>query len=205
MLVIGLTGGIASGKSTVSSLLRNMGACVIDADEVARDIVEPGQAAHREIVDAFGEDILGTDRGLDRERLAELVFSRKEALETLNRITHPRIIERIRNRIEEARRKCTRVVVVDAALLIEAGMVPMVDTVWVVTSPRTEQVARMVARGLEPGAAERRLKAQMETLERLRFADRVIENRGTLRELSIQVKKLWDEITDRGDHGAKKG
>lgn len=205
MLVIGLTGGIASGKSTVSSLLSSFGACIIDADEVARDIVEPGQAAYREILNAFGEAILKPDGSLDREHLAELVFSSEEALETLNRITHPRIIEGIGNRIEEARRKGTRVVVVDAALLIEAGMAPMVDTVWVITSPRTEQVTRMVARGLEPEAAEKRLRAQMNDSDRMRCADRVIENRGTLRDLSTQVSRLWDEITDRGDHSAQKG
>ena len=198
MVVIGLTGGIASGKSFVSRMLREFGAAIIDADEVAREVVCPGTPAYDEIVHRFGREMLLPDGTLDRERLGRRVFGDRSALEDLNRITHPRILQLIRNRIEEARERGTEVLVVDAPLLLECGMASMVDEVWLVTAPAQERIRRIMVRdSLSLREAESRLGSQIDVEDAMAQAHFVIDNSGTLDELRSRVKDLWKGLESR--------
>lgn len=203
MFVIGLTGGIASGKSTVSRLLKELGATILDADVIAREVVEPGQPALAEIAAAFGPEVLREDGSLDRARLGALVFGDGEARARLNAITHPRVIRRINELLEEERRANPRgVAVVDAPLLLEAGMGHLVDEVWVVAADEETQLRRLMRRdGLSRAEAMRRIRAQMPLAEKLRQADRVIDTGCTLEETARQVRSLWNLIAGQGGAG----
>lgn len=198
MLVVGLTGGIGCGKSTVASVLRELGARVVDADQVAREVLAPGSPVLGKVVERFGPRILRADSSLDRNRLADIVFGDPQALADLNAITHPPIVEMIRQRIEEARNEGVQVLVVDAPLLLEAGMEGMVDEVWVVTCTREQQIERLCRRtGLSPREAEARMRAQMPLEEKVRRADRVIPNEGSLAQLRAEVERHWQDLTCR--------
>lgn len=198
MRVIGLTGGIACGKSTVAGILRELGARVVDADEVAREVLAPGSPVLARVAERFGREVLHEDGSLDRRHLAGIVFRDRQALADLNAITHPPIIEVIRRRIEEARGEGVRVLVIDAPLLLEAGMEGMVDEVWVVTCTRDQQIERLCRRtGLSPREAEARMRAQMPLEEKVRRADRVIPNQGSLAELRAEVERHWQDLTSR--------
>lgn len=198
MLVVGLTGGIGCGKSTVASVLRELGARVVDADQVAREVLAPGSPVLGKVVERFGPRILRADSSLDRNRLADIVFGDPQALADLNAITHPPIVEMIRQRIEEARNEGVQVLVVDAPLLLEAGMEGMVDEVWVVTCTREQQMERLCRRtGLSPREAEARMRAQMPLEEKVRRADRVIPNEGSLAQLRAEVERHWQDLTCR--------
>ncbi|MBC7339910.1 MAG: dephospho-CoA kinase [Firmicutes bacterium] len=198
MLVVGLTGGIGCGKSTVASLLRELGARVVDADQVAREVLAPGSPVLGKVVERFGPRILRADGSLDRKRLADIVFGDPQALADLNAITHPPIVEMIRQRIEEARNEGVQVLVVDAPLLLEAGMEGMVDEVWVVTCTREQQIERLCRRtGLSPREAEARMRAQMPLEEKVRRADRVIPNEGSLAQLRAEVERHWQDLASR--------
>jgi len=195
-----LTGGIASGKSTVSRILSDLGATVIDADEVSREVVATGGDAWKEIVESFGAGILNEDGSIDRHKLGAIVFRDRSALERLNRIVHPRVIAVIESRLKELRRRPDPppAAVVDAPLLIEAGMTRMVDVVWVVGVDRHTQVERLMCRDrftLEE--AERRIAAQMPLAEKIRFADAVIDNSGPLEATERQVRDLWFSLIER--------
>lgn len=197
MILIGLTGGIASGKSTISKMLKELGAEVIDADLVAREVIQPRSAAWREMVEAFGKGILNDDRTINRRRLGSLVFPDPKAVERLNAITHPRILKRIQERVEEARRRGVRVLVIDAPLLIEAGMVPMVDEVWVVKVDPDTQITRLMARDhFTFQEALNRLNSQMPLEEKLKYAHRVIDNKGTPEETRAEVTRIWNDLLD---------
>lgn len=198
MLVVGLTGGIGCGKSTVASVLRELGARVVDADQVAREVLAPGSPVLGKVVERFGPRILRADSSLDRNRLADIVFGDPQALADLNAITHPPIVEMIRQRIEEARNEGVQVLVVDAPLLLEAGMEGMVDEVWVVTCTREQQIERLCRRtGLSPREAEARMRAQMPLEEKMRRADRVIPNEGSLAQLRAEVERHWQDLASR--------
>ncbi|MEW6524559.1 MAG: dephospho-CoA kinase [Bacillota bacterium] len=195
MLVIGLTGGIASGKSTLSSILQQLGAHIIDADAVAHEVVRPGTPAHRELVEAFGRDILNPDSTINRRRLGRLVFSDREALHRLNNITHPRVISAIAGELDALRRQGTGVVVVDAPLLIEAGMTGLVDEVWVVAVDESTQLERLMSRDRYSfREAMNRLGAQLPLREKVRHAHRVINNSGTVEETRRQVEVIWEKL-----------
>ena len=207
MHIIGLTGGIASGKSTVSLVLRELGAPVIDADLVAKEAVRADTAAWRELVEAFGPDILLPDRTIDRRKLGDLVFGNPDAVRRLNEITHPRVLQAIRVELDRLARRASEpgagpppcpVAVIDAPLLIEAGMVGMVDEVWLVVVDEETQRQRLMARdhfGLEQ--ALNRINAQMPLAKKTRYADVVIDNTGPVRETRRLVKKLWQEAVRR--------
>ncbi|MDI6823833.1 MAG: dephospho-CoA kinase [Bacillota bacterium] len=198
MRVIGLTGGIACGKSTVAGILRELSARVVDADEVARELLAPGSPVLARVAERFGRKVLREDGSLDRQRLAEIVFRDRQALADLNAITHPPIVARIRQRIQEARREGVRVLVIDAPLLLEAGMQGMVDEVWVVTCTRDQQIERLCRRtGLSPSEAEARTRAQMPLEEKLGRADRVIPNEGSLAQLRAEVERHWQDLASR--------
>ena len=195
---IALTGGIGSGKSTVARMLAERGAVIVDADAIAREIVEPGQPALAEIRAAFGEGIIAADGRLDRARLAAIVFSDSEALARLNAITHPRIAERSAELLAAA--PAESVVVYDMPLLVEQGDEALRgwDAIVVVDCPDDLRLDRLIARGLAPEDAERRLRAQASREERLAAADVVVDNSGDLAGLDAAVDGLWRGLTGPG-------
>jgi dephospho-CoA kinase len=193
MLVVGLTGGIASGKSTVSKKLVSLGAKLVDADQIAREVVRQGQPAWQEITTYFGRSILLESGEINRKTLAEIVFNNTEARAFLMHVTHPRILTRSAELIEEYRQdRGTKLIVLDAPLLIESGAHRLVDQIWVVFCSLETQITRLMARdNLSRGQALARIKAQMPLEEKLRYADEVINTEGTKAQTLEQVEKLW--------------
>jgi len=195
--VIGLTGGIASGKSTVSKLLKEMGAIIIDADLIARDIVGKGSEALKEIVDRFGEKVLKEDGSLDRKALANIVFNDTEKLRILNEITHPRIIGKIKDLINFFSQRGEKIVIIDAALLIESNLHKIVDEVWLVYLDKNLQIERLMARdNISFLDALKRIESQMPIEEKLPYADKVIDNSRSLEELKEKVEELYREAME---------
>ena len=195
-MVIGLTGGIASGKSTVSAKLKELGAAVIDADLLARDVVRKGEIAYNRIVQCFGADILLPSGDINRKKLGNIVFSDKEKLALLNNITHPEIIKRMKERIQELKAEGARVIVVDAAILIEMGLHKYVDSVWVVTVDRETQIKRLIERDkFEYREAENRINSQFTNEVRKKYADVVIDNSKPIEEVEKRLEELWNNIT----------
>jgi len=196
MRIIGLTGGIASGKSSVAALLERLGAAVIDADQLAREVVEPGEEALAAIVAAFGARVLNGDGSLNRAALGELVFADPKARRTLESITHPAIRRRAEERLERLRQAGTRTAFYVAPLLIEAGIVSRVHEVWVVYLDQETQLQRLMARdGLGREAALARIASQMPMEQKKRLGRVVIDNRGSREDLEAQVLRLWrDEV-----------
>lgn len=194
MLRIGLTGGIGSGKSTVAALLAERGAVVIDADAIAREIVEPGRPALALLAREFGTGILRSDGSLDRGALAAAAFRDEAGTGRLNAIMHPLIREESQRRLDDAGEAA--VVVYDMPLLFETGQQELVDTVVVVDVPEETQVERAVGlRGLEEGDVRRRMQAQLGRAQRLSGADHVIDNSGDLETTRRQVDELWGLLT----------
>jgi len=176
-LLIGLTGGIASGKSKISLFLKSQGAVIIDADEIARHVVEPLSSAWKNIVEVWGTDILRPDQSLDRQKLASIVFSDKNELEKLNNITHPEIIREIKERI--SREPAGTLMVLDAPLLIESGLFAIVDYVWLVSVTEATQIKRLMERdGMTIEAAQKRISMQMPLEEKKEYAHVIIDNNG---------------------------
>jgi dephospho-CoA kinase len=197
VLLVGLTGGIASGKSSVSAMLAERGAEIIDADLIARQVVMPGERAWQKILDHFGRDVLAEDGQVDRKKLADLVFADQAKLTVLNEITHPDIFARVAERLERNRDREV-VVVLDAALLIETGLADRVDVVVVVDAgDEEEQVRRLTAKGFDERDARARIAAQLPAEARLARADLVIRNVGTLEELTARVDEVWRELQRR--------
>lgn len=191
MITIGLTGGIGSGKSTVSSRLAELGAFIVDADLVAREIVEPGQPALAELADTF-DGVLNPDGTLNRAELARQAFATPEATEKLNAITHPRIRARTEELFKQGRESGAQVLVYDMPLLIENGEVDKVDHVLVVDAPDELRIDRLVQhRGVDEDDARRRIAAQIDRESRLNAADTVLDNSGTVEQLLEQVDDFW--------------
>ena len=202
MYLIGLTGGIASGKSTVARRLYEHGAVHIDADDLARRVVEPGTPALAAIVEAFGEGVLLPGGGLDRAKLAAIVFADAEARERLNAIVHPAVRELAAKLIAKVEaEQPDAVVVYDVPLLVEAAVDHPFDLVVVTNAPRRTQVKRLVEeRGLDPIHAEARVDAQASNTERVAIADVVIDTDGTLGHTMSQTDALWQRV--RGEQRA---
>lgn len=199
-MVIGLTGGIACGKSTVSAKLKELGAAVIDADLLARDVVRKGEIAYNKIVHCFGEDILLPRGEIDRKKLGSIVFSDKEKLELLNSITHPEIISRLKEKIRELKSEGVKVIVVDAAILIEVGLHKYVDSVWVVTVDRETQVKRLINRDkFDYREAENRINSQFTNEVREKYADVIIDNSKPIEEVGKKLEELWNNIISGGE------
>jgi dephospho-CoA kinase len=195
MLLVGLTGNIASGKSTVATMLADRGATIIDADELARQAVEPGSEALRAIVERWGAAMLTADGTLDRAALRQIVFNDPEQLEALNRIIHPEV-ERLRAAaVVEARARGDRIVVCDIPLLFEKKMVDQFDTVVLVDASRPVRLERVVTqRGLSATEAMAMIAAQMPSELKRARADLVIHNGGTREQLSEQVDAVWSSL-----------
>lgn len=198
MKLIGLTGGIGSGKSTVAQLLVRHGWELVDADQIARDIVEPGQPALAELAQAFGEDILQEDGSLDRGLLASRAFSSREKTAVLNSITHPRINEETQARFDAARQAGADFVVYDMPLLVDKGLHKDMDATIVVDVDAEERVRRLVAyRGLDEEDARRRIAAQIPDDVRRVVADFIIDNNGPLEALDEQVEGVAEKLRAR--------
>jgi dephospho-CoA kinase len=193
VLNVGLTGGIGSGKSSVSRLLAELGAVIIDADRAAREVVEPGTSGLAAVVEAFGPGVLRPDGSLDRERLGEIVFADPARRAELNAIVHPLVGERMARLAGAA--PDDAVVVYDVPLLAENDRAGQYDTVIVVDVPEEVQVRRLVAdRGMTADAARSRIAAQIDRERRLAVADIVIDNSGTRTDLEAAVRKVWEEL-----------
>ncbi|MGI5159458.1 dephospho-CoA kinase [Microbispora sp. CA-102843] len=196
MLKVGLTGGIGSGKSEVSRRLAAHGAVVIDADKIAREVVEPGTPGLAEIVEAFGEDVLRPEGTLDRERLGAIVFADAERLKVLNGIVHPKVGARSEQLQREA--PDDAVVVYDVPLLAENNLAALYDVVIVVDTPDEVRLERLLRfRGMPEADARARIAAQASREDRLRIADIVIGNEGSLDDLDAQVDKVWQDLSAR--------
>jgi dephospho-CoA kinase len=194
--VIGLTGGIGAGKSTVTQILEELGAVVIDADKVGHQIYLPEMQAWREIVEAFGQDVLNADRTIDRQALGKVVFADPEALSTLNRIVHPKMFTRMAELIDEQRtRDGVKAIVVEAAVLIEANWQGLVDQVWLVVASEAVVIERLARqRNLSPEQIRTRIAAQLSNEERLKHAHVVIRNDGSLDEVRATVRQAWNQL-----------
>jgi len=190
--VIGLTGGMGSGKSTVSQLLAEFGAVIIDADKVGHEAYQPNTKTWQELVATFGQQIVAQDGTIDRKKLGAIVFGSPEQLTRLNSIVHPRMFEMMKERIEQYRRQGVKVVVLDAAILFEANWTPLVDTIWVVVASELVVITRAKARtGLPEEQIRSRLSSQMSNEERTKRANVVIHNDGTFEDLRAKVRELW--------------
>ena len=188
MLLIGLTGGIGSGKSTVAAMLRDQGIRVVDADQIAREVVEPGQPALAELVEVFGQDILNDDGSLNRQELANRAFATEEATNALNTITHPRIEQETQRQFDLAAAEKENFLVYDMPLLVERGLHEEMDMVIVVHTDIEERVRRLVEhRGLDEDDVRRRMSHQVDDVTRLASADVLIDNNGSVNHLRKQV------------------
>ena len=195
MKVIGLTGGIGSGKSTVSQYLAELGAVVLDADKVGHEAFKPDTPAWRDVVATFGREVLAPSGEVDRKKLGEIVFNEPEALSRLNQIMHPRMYDMMKTRIEEYRRQGVAVVVIEAAVLIEANWTSLVDEVWVTVVPESTVLERIKKqRGLAEEQTLARIRSQIPIEERLKHADVVINNDGDLDDVKAKVKELWQKL-----------
>ncbi len=197
MRTIGLTGGIGSGKSTVSKILADLGAFVIDADTVGHEIYLPGKAAWQQVTAAFGQDILAEDQTIDRKKLGAIVFSSADALKQLNTIVHPIMFTEIEQRIQAKRDEgFTPPIVVEAAILIEANWLPLADEVWVVVTDKSAIIERVAEqRGMAAKDTEARIANQLSDQERLKHATVVIHNDGSLEDLQQHIQQVWSQLT----------
>ncbi len=196
MLVVGLTGGICSGKSTVAAMFARLGATVIDADRVAHELQGPGQPLFEAIVSAFGREVVGEDGRIDRRKLGAMVFADPKFRARLEDILHPAIVEECERRIQQAGTSGAAVCLLDAALLIESGRHARFDMVILVEASEAVQIDRLIARmGLSRDEVLQRIRSQMPREEKRRHASLVIENGGPLEETERQVKAAWERLS----------
>jgi dephospho-CoA kinase len=199
MFNVGLTGGIASGKSTVARMLVEKGAILIDFDELTHAVEMPGGPAWQGIVDHFGQEILLPDQGIDRIKLGTIVFSNQQEREILNRLVHPAVLAEWQNRLREIEQTGKEAIVLSAVpLLFEAGLESMVDLVLLVYISPEEQIRRLMGRnGFTREEAERRVASQMPIGEKVGRADMVINNEGPLEETALAVDRAWEKLSRR--------
>ncbi|NLY18400.1 MAG: dephospho-CoA kinase [Clostridiaceae bacterium] len=194
MLTIGVTGGIGTGKSTVARILERIGAKLVIADDVAKEIVKRGMPAYEKIVSEFGDEILDRERNIDRKKLGNIVFADKSRLSVLNQITHGIVAEEIRLKLEQFMKENSKLVVIEAIVPIKHGFLDLVDSVWVVIAPEAVRIERIVKRnGVSCFDAKQRIRSQMSDEEYKSIADKVIYNDGSFEELEA---KVWDILKD---------
>jgi dephospho-CoA kinase len=202
MLKLGLTGGIASGKSTVAAILRDLGFEVIDADSLARELIEPGEIAYQEVLYEFGPSIIDAESAtseIDRKKLAAIVFADRAKLDRLNAIVHPRVKESILRQLEEwACEGDVRVAFVEAALLVEAGYPKYLDGLFVTWCTPEQQLGRLRARGMSEDEARNRIAAQLPAADKLKVATEKIDCSGSLDNTRQQVEALAEKLRNRG-------
>jgi len=195
MKVIGLTGGIGSGKSTVSQFLAELGVVILNADEVGHKAFKPDTEIWHKVVAAFGRQIVTPDGNIDRKKLGNIVFGNPESRARLNQIMHPRMYAQVKAQLEEYRRQGTRVVVLEAPLLLEAGWASLVDEVWVTTASEATVLKRLEERsGMSQAESLTRIRSQMASEERVKYADVVINTDCSLDELKSRVKELGQKL-----------
>lgn len=197
MKIVGLTGNIASGKSTAADMFEKLGAKIIDADRVARSVVEPEKPAWKEIVEKFGKDVLNPDGTIDREKLGEIVFNDERKRTVLNDITHPKILEEVRKDIERHREEGSGVIIIEAALIVEKGgwLRATINSLIVVTSSQESRIQRLMSRrGYTREEALSRINAQIPSAEKEKHADMIIDNSGSLEDTGRQVSGIWERI-----------
>ena len=196
MKVVGLTGNIAYGKTEVAKIFKDLGAKIIDADQIAREVVKPGEIAWEEIHKEFGEDILNPDRTINRLKLGEIVFNDNEKRDRINKITHPRIIERMKELIKKYKRDNVKVVIIEATLIVEkGGLKDTIEELIVVTSDKETQIKRILERdGFKREEAISRIESQIPITEKEKHASYVIDNSGTLSETRKQVEEVWEKL-----------
>ncbi|HZK43387.1 MAG TPA: dephospho-CoA kinase [Syntrophomonadaceae bacterium] len=195
MKILGLTGGIASGKSTIAQFFKELGAYIIDADKVAHQIIEPGNPAWKDVIEHFGDDILNSDSTINREKLGNIVFGNPELLDDLNKITHPRVMERLKDELQCIKtNKSNATVIMEVPLLYETHLDRLCDLVVVVWVDRFTQIDRLMVRdNISEEAAIKRIDSQMDLDEKAKKADFVIDNRKTIKETQDMATKFYNE------------
>jgi len=200
-LIVGLTGGIVGGKSTVALMFKDLGAKIVDADKLAHCVILPHRPAWEKITRLFGKDILRNDLTIDREQLGKIVFTNQTLLKKLNEITHPEIIKLIGKEINLAKNKThsqEKILIIDAALIYEAKIDRLMDKIVVVYIDEDEQIKRLIKRNnLSKDEALQRMKSQMPMKEKAEMADYVIDNSSSLDETKKQVEKIWKNLVSR--------
>jgi dephospho-CoA kinase len=194
MYIIFLTGTIGSGKSTVSRILKELGAVIIDSDKVAREILNPGTLAYQETVATFGQEILTSQGDIDRQKLARKVFENPVVLEKLNNITHPRVNAKIDSQVQLSRERKTDVLVIEAALVTESNWIKQVNQSWVVKASKEVTLKRLKNRGLSESESLARLANQPPPEDKLTNEVVIINNDGNMEELRAIIEKLWNQI-----------
>ncbi|OGO49614.1 MAG: dephospho-CoA kinase [Chloroflexi bacterium RBG_16_68_14] len=198
MYVIGLTGGIGSGKTTVARMLAQMGAALLSADRVGHEVYQPGRPAWQEVVDAFGRQVVAANGSIDRRKLGVIVFSDPEQLRRLNAITHPRMKDLMREKLEAERARGARVAVLEAALLFDAGWDDLADEVWVTVAPPEVAARRTAERsGISGEEAMSRIRAQMTNEERIARSQVAIDTDCPLEQTRRQVSGEWERLVER--------
>lgn len=191
-MIIGLTGGMGTGKTTAANMFKELGAVIIDADEIARGIVKPQMPAWQQLIDTFGDKVLNSDSTINRVWLGELIFNDRLSRERLNRITHPLIREEIRKQIQEQNDK---MIIIDAPLLIETGVQKIVELIIVVITSRDTQINRLRLRNhFTDLQIEARIKSQLSLEAKIKKADYIIDNNGNILETNRQIKRIWEEL-----------
>ncbi len=200
-MIVGLTGGIVGGKSTVASMFKDLGAKIVDADKLGHSVILPHRPAWKKIIRLFGKDILRNDLTIDRGRLGKIVFTNQTLLKKLNEITHPEMIKLIKKEINLARNKThnqEKILIIDAALIYEAKIDRLMDKIIVVYIDEDEQIKRIIKRNnLSKEEALQRIKSQMPMKEKVKMADYMVDNSNSLDETKKQVEKIWKKLVSR--------
>ena len=195
MIIIGVTGNIGSGKSTVCQILAQLGATIINADKLAHETYKPHSKTWQKLITAFGKNIVKANQEIDRQKLGQMVFSDPDALAKLNQIVHPGVYHLAQERIETYRCQKLKAIIVEATLLLEAGWTDLVDKVWLIISPQDVAIQRLIHhKGIPEAQILNRLKSQMPTQEKMRCADEIIYNDGTIPQLEAKVARLWHKL-----------